>query len=104
LATAMFAQVGWQGDFLGLKETRMLFRKEQHFPSAVIDRGLLNTDGSPNGILDRARQRIEELLAGYERPTSEREQEMIVLAEREGKKAGLAGLPGILRPDYAPAV
>jgi len=104
LATAMFAQVGWQGDFLGLKETRMLFRKEQHFPSAVIDRGLLNTDGAPNGILDRARQRIEELLAGYERPTSEREQEMIAFAEHEGKKAGLEGLPGILRPEYAPTV
>ena len=41
LAMAMFAETGLQGDFLKLNETRALFRKEQHFPSAVIDRGLL---------------------------------------------------------------
>ena len=40
LAVAMFAQTGLHGDFLKLKETRSLFRQEQHFPSSVIDRGL----------------------------------------------------------------
>ena len=45
LAVAMFAQTGLQGDFLKLKETRSLFRKEQQFPSAVIDRGLPAMDG-----------------------------------------------------------
>jgi len=32
----MFAQVGLQGDFLKLKETRALFRREQHFPPALL--------------------------------------------------------------------
>jgi trimethylamine:corrinoid methyltransferase-like protein len=104
LAVAMFAQTGLTGDFLKLKETRTLFRKEQHFPSAVIDRGLANTDGATPGILDRARQRVEELLSAYERHPlpPEREQEMIAFAQREGKKAGLEGLPEILHPEYAP--
>src|SRR5579864_9158385 len=97
LALAMFAQTGLHGDFLKLRETRALFRKEQHFPSAVIDRGFAAPDGTELGILDRAGKRVEELVAEYRRPeiSSEREQEMFRFAEREGRKAGPQGLPGI---------
>lgn len=104
LATAMFAQTGLGGDFLKLKETRALFRQEQHFPSAVIDRGRAQMDGSSQGILERAHQRVEELLAAYERhPLPEdREREILAFAEREGQKADLQGLPAIFHPDYAP--
>ena len=103
LAVAMFAQTGLHGDFLKLKETRSLFRKEQHFPSVVIDRGLPDMDRSNPSILERARQRVDELVATYERRplASEVEQEMIDFAEREGKKAGLENLPEILHPEYA---
>jgi len=102
LAAAMFAQTGLSGDFLKLKETRTLFRKEQHFPSSVIDRGLPVMDEKDPGVLDRAHQRVEELVASYERRplASDREQEMIAFAQREGKKAGLDGLPSILDPMY----
>jgi hypothetical protein len=43
------------------------------------------------------------LLSAYARHPlpPEREQEMIAFAQREGKKAGLEGLPGILHPEYA---
>jgi trimethylamine--corrinoid protein Co-methyltransferase len=103
LAVAMFAQTGLSGDFLKLKETRTLFRKEQHFPSAVIDRGLPAMDGATPDVLQRARQRVDELVASYERHPllPEREKEMIAFAEREGSKSGLGGLPGILAPAYA---
>jgi trimethylamine---corrinoid protein Co-methyltransferase len=103
LAVAMFAQTGLHGDFLKLKETRALFRQEQHFPSAIIDRGLPPMDDTTPGILDRARQRVEELLSTYARHTlaPEREQEIVAFAECESRKAGLEGLPGILRSDYA---
>jgi trimethylamine--corrinoid protein Co-methyltransferase len=103
LAVAMFAQTGLSGDFLKLKETRALFRKEQHFPSAVIDRGLPAMDGATPNVLQRARQRVDELVASYERHPllPEREKEMIAFAEREGSKSGLEGLPGILAPAYA---
>jgi len=98
LAVAMFAQTGLHGDFLKLKETRELFRKEQHFPSSVIDRGLPSMDDACPDILERARQRVEELIASYERHplAPEREEEMLAFAAREGRKAGLEGLPGIV--------
>jgi len=104
LAIEMFAQAGLSGDFLKLKETRTLFRKEQHFPSAVIDRGLPVREDVPPDILQRARQRVEELVASYQRRplSAEQESELISFAEREGKKVGLEGLPGILQTEYAP--
>ena len=96
LAIAAFAQAGLQGDFLKLKETRALFRKEQHFPSAVIDRGLASCGAAPD-IVGRARERVEELLAEYQRPEilAGQEQAMLNFAEAEGGRAGLEGLPGI---------
>lgn len=105
LALDMFAQTGLHGDFLKLKETRALFRSEQHFPSAVIDRGAASTNGFAPDILCRARDRVGELLASYERPEipSDREQEMLGFAGREGMKAGLEQLPGI-RGAEAPAM
>jgi trimethylamine---corrinoid protein Co-methyltransferase len=100
LAVAMFAQTGLHGDFLKLKETRALFRKEQHFPSAVIDRG---ASGVTSDILGRARERVEELVAGYRRPeiSSGREQGMLVFAQREGRKVGLEELPGLTNVECA---
>ena len=98
LATAMFAQTGLQGDFLKLKETRALFRKEQHFPSPVIDRGLPTAGDGGSDILQRARQRVDDLVAIYQRhplPAAV-ETEMVSFASQEGKKAGLEGLPEIL--------
>jgi len=94
LAVAMFAQTGLQGDFLKLRETRALFRKEQHFPSAVVDRGLASEPGS---ILDRARCRVEELLAEYQRPElpADCDQALLSFAEAEAGRAGLTDLPGI---------
>jgi len=103
LAIAMFAQTGLQGDFLKLKETRALFRKEQHFPSGIIDRGLPDMDGGSPDILRRARQRVEELVSSYQRHQlpNEVERELIAFAQREAKSTGLEGLPGILCPEFA---
>jgi trimethylamine--corrinoid protein Co-methyltransferase len=102
LAVDMFAQTGLQGDFLKLKETRTLFRKEQHFPSTVIDRGVSSMEGSP-GILQRACRRVDELVASYQRHPlpADVEQELRGFAQREGQPAGLEGLPGIVCPEFA---
>jgi len=102
LAVDMFAQTGLQGDFLKLKETRALFRKEQHFPSNVIDRGGPSMDGNPD-TLQRARQRVDELLGSYQRHPlqPETEEELIAFAQREGNPAGLEGVPGIICPEFA---
>src|SRR5579872_5553745 len=102
LALAMFAQTGLQGDFLKLKETRALFRKEQHFPSPVIDRGFPDGAGS---VLERARERVEQLAAEYRRPPilADREQAMLNFAETECARAGLRDLPGITALSFKPA-
>jgi len=94
LALGMFAQTGLHGDFLKLKETRALFRQEQHFPSSVIDRG---ADPIATDILTRARRRVEELLGSYERPAISPEVETALreIAVRHAKAAGFDRLPGI---------
>jgi len=103
LAVDVFAQTGLHGDFLKLKDTRALFRKEQHFPSSVIDRGLPAPDGTSPDILQRARNRVEELISSYERHplAAEVEQELITFAQREAQSSGLEGLPGVLTPEFA---
>jgi trimethylamine--corrinoid protein Co-methyltransferase len=103
LAVEMFAQTGLRGDFLKLRETRSLFRQEQHFPSAVIDRGLATTDETSPGILERARVRVEELVAAYDRPAlaTARGEEMFAFAQRESCGTGLVGLPGISCAEHA---
>jgi trimethylamine---corrinoid protein Co-methyltransferase len=103
LALDMFAKIGLSGDFLKLRETRALFRKEQHFPSAIIDRGLASMERNATGVLQRAQQRVEELLSSYQRRSlpEDCEREMINFAMKEGRKAGLTELPALLRPEYA---
>jgi trimethylamine:corrinoid methyltransferase-like protein len=99
LATAMFAQTGLKGDFLKLKDTRRLFPQEQHLPSKVIERGSMRA-WQAGGSLDafgRAKQRVNNLLAAYQRPAlaSEVERELIALIQREAKAAGTETLPGV---------
>jgi trimethylamine--corrinoid protein Co-methyltransferase len=95
LAVAMFAQTGFSGEFLKLKETRSLFRKEQHFPSVVIDRS-----GDPNApdLLTRTHQAVSDLLASYQRPSiaPEIEKALLAIAQREAAAAGLDHLPGLV--------
>jgi trimethylamine:corrinoid methyltransferase-like protein len=97
----MFAQTGLRGDFLKLKETRELFRREQHFPSNVIDRGALSSENGNHNILERARFRANELLAGYAFPplARDRERSLISFAEHEARKVGVSKLSAIHRQD-----
>jgi trimethylamine---corrinoid protein Co-methyltransferase len=85
LALAMFTEAGVSGDFLRLKQTRELFRMEQHLPSEVVDRGDILTDGAPRlDAFQRAQQRVKNLLTAYEPPilAPERLREMEVLLQR----------------------
>ncbi|HXZ32134.1 MAG TPA: trimethylamine methyltransferase family protein [Terriglobales bacterium] len=93
LALEAFAQTGFHGDFLKLKETRLLFRKEQHFPSAVTDRRA--NEGSD--ILTRARGRVSELVGSYQKPKleSQVEEALLAIAWREARAVGIDHLPGI---------
>jgi len=94
LALEMFAKTGLHGDFLKLKETRALFRKEQHFPSAVIDR---SGDANAPDILERARRRVQELIESYCKPVvpSEVEAALLEIAMREAGAIGMKNLPAV---------
>lgn len=102
-ATHMFAQIGLQGDFLKLKETRTLFRTEQHMPSRVIQRGESSEGSELEGIAERARSRVQELLAAYERPSipAEREESMMRIVRATTTAAGLSDLPGLTQATVA---
>ena len=85
------------GDFLKQKITLKLFREEQHLPSSIIDRDSTRV-WKDSGSLDafgRAKLRVNELLAAYQRPVLDPAKEtrlhafMLDLSQR----AGLEDLP-----------
>lgn len=90
LALAMLAQTGFSGEFLKLKETRALFRSEQHLPSAVIDRDSVR-EGAASDAFQRARARVEELVTGYKDPglSASVLQQFSAIVEREAERAGV---------------
>lgn len=97
IATDLFAELGHRADFLKLKQTRELFKKEQSLPSALIDRGSLGAWQSAGckPAEARARERVEELLGQYERKplAPEVEEELWKLVERAARNAGLDSVP-----------
>lgn len=104
LATAMFAGLDFKADFLKQKITRQLFATEQHLPSAVIDRGSIRA-WQAAGSFDtfaRAKARVAELLAAYERPVMpiEAERELGNMVAHLAREAGMEHLPAWgLAPD-----
>lgn len=70
LALDMFRQLGLSGEFLKLKETRALFRKEQLLPSHVVDRASLRswTESGRQDAFIRARARVKKLRGIYQQP------------------------------------
>jgi trimethylamine--corrinoid protein Co-methyltransferase len=96
-ASQMFAQTGLAGDFLKLKETRTLFRKEQHFPTSVTHRGELAEGVIPDDIYSRAHSRVREILDAYQRPVIAAgvENSLLRVARKVASSVGLKELPGI---------
>lgn len=99
LATALFTGINFKADFLYQKTTRDLFRLEQVQHSPVIDRGSLQQWQS-EGSLDtfaRARDRVNQLVADYQRPEiePEKERELIALVTSIANQAGMEELPDL---------
>ncbi len=72
LAVEAFGLAGLGGDFLKLEETRRLFRREQYLPSKVIERGSARAwqeaGAGARDAFQRARRRVDELVAAYRKP------------------------------------
>jgi len=97
LATALFTGINFKANFLYQKTTRDLFRLEQVQHSPVIDRGSLQqwqSEGSPDTFA-RARVRVNQLVADYQRPEiePEKERELIALVTSIANQAGMEKLP-----------
>lgn len=92
LATAMFAQIGLSGEFLKLKETRALFRQEQHLPSPVIDRSARGSEPASD-VLTRARTRVDELVSKYRKPSLSEDvrRKFQAIVDRETARAAVEG-------------
>jgi trimethylamine--corrinoid protein Co-methyltransferase len=99
LATAMFEGINFKGEFLKQKATRQLFAKEQHIPSAVIDRSSVRA-WQEEGSLDafaRAKARSQALLQEYRPPVvpAEQKQELVKMVKSLAQQAGMDSLPAI---------
>jgi trimethylamine--corrinoid protein Co-methyltransferase len=97
LATAFFEGINFKGDFLKQRITRDLFSKEQHLPSAIIDRDSMR-GWQHDGSLDtfaRAKLLTTQLVREYERPqiALDRENELNSIVESLAIEAGLQKLP-----------
>jgi trimethylamine--corrinoid protein Co-methyltransferase len=97
LATAIMRQVGHAGNFLATQHTRRWFKQELFIPSPVIDRDyrqVWETKGAKD-IVQRAHERVEQLVAAYEpKPLSkEAETELTDIALRAAKERGMEKLP-----------
>ena len=98
LATAFYEGINFKGgDFLKQKITLQLFQKEQHMPSAVIDRDSVRGWKESGGLdtFARAKVRVKQLIASYKRPEldSEKEKELQSLVEGLAHAAGMEQLP-----------
>jgi trimethylamine--corrinoid protein Co-methyltransferase len=100
LATGFFEGVNFKGgDFLKQKITMKLFQKEQHMPSAIIDRDSIRGWKASGSLdtFDRAKVRVKELLASYKRPELDptQESQLHAFVLDLSKQAGVESLPVI---------
>lgn len=97
LATGLFEGIDFKGDFLKQRITRLLFPKEQYLPSTVIDRGSVRSwqESGATDTFARARARVRELLASYQRPPMPPDQEQALheMVRRLAIQAGMDSLP-----------
>ena len=99
LATEMYTNFAFQGEFLKHPLTRDLFAKEQHIPSDVMDRSSVRgwQAGERSDTFTRARERVASLLDAYERPQvdSAVAKEIRAIVARAAAEADLDELPAV---------
>jgi trimethylamine--corrinoid protein Co-methyltransferase len=98
LATGFYEGVNFKGgDFLKQKITLKLFQKEQHMPSAIIDRDSVRGWKESGGLdaFGRAKIRVEQLIASYTKPELDpaKVAELYAFVADLAKKAGMDSLP-----------
>jgi len=97
LAVSMYEGMNFKGEFLKQRTTRELFAKEQHIPSAIIDRDSIR-GWRESGSLDtfeRAKSRVQILLDEYQSPENHQDErnELSKMVSKLANGAGLDELP-----------
>jgi trimethylamine--corrinoid protein Co-methyltransferase len=97
LASAIIRQVGHAGNFLATEHTRRWFKRELFIPSPVIDRDYRQaweTKGAKD-IVQRAHERVEQLVAAYQPKLlpKEVEAELMAITLRAAQGRGMEKLP-----------
>jgi trimethylamine--corrinoid protein Co-methyltransferase len=97
LAVELIRQVGHAGQFLATPHTRKWFRQELFIPSPVVDRDFRQTWENKGGtdITERAHERAQALIAGYEPKELPNDQldELTAIVLRAARAAGMEELP-----------
>ena len=99
LATGLFEGINFKGDFLKQKATRQLFGKEQHIPSAVIDRDSVRAwqEQGAKDTFERAKERAAQLDKEYTPPVMAEGcmNELRAMLESLARGAGMEQLPAV---------
>ena len=103
IALSLMQKNGHKGDFLTLPHTRKWFREEQYLPSDVIDRASYEgwKSRGEKSAFERARDRVEKLLSGYQptKITEELRQELRAITLRSAQSFGMQSLPPLPHED-----
>jgi len=99
IALEIMQELGHKGNFLSHPHTRKWFRKELYIPSEVIDRDTLEAweKKGAKSTWDRAKDRVESLLAQYQpSPISDEvKKELLDITTKAANKAGMERLPDL---------
>ncbi len=99
IALEIMQELGHKGNFLSHPHTRKWFRKELYIPSEVIDRDTLEAweKKGAKSTWDRAKDRVESLLAQYKpSPISDEvKKELLDITTKAANKAGMEKLPDL---------
>ena len=99
IALEIMQELGHKGNFLGHPHTKKWFRKELYIPSEVIDRDTLEAweKKGAKSTWDRAKDRVESLLAQYQpSPISDEvKKELLDITTKAANKAGMEKLPDL---------
>ncbi len=99
IALEIMQELGHKGNFLSHPHTKKWFRKELYIPSEVIDRDTLEAweKKGAKSTWDRAKDRVESLLAQYQpSPISDQvKKELLDITTKAASKAGMEKLPDL---------
>jgi trimethylamine--corrinoid protein Co-methyltransferase len=102
VATVIMRQVGHAGNFLATEHTRQWFKQELFIPSPVIDRDYRQAwEGKgAKDIVQRARERVQALIAEYQSPKVPDEvcKGLKAIMTRAAKQYGMDELPPLPEP------